>query len=105
MKDVIKTTPAIERLERDAHVANLIENIRVRAVKINEFRSKLSEIKILEQYVKVNDKFVLLLSVEGCKDAAVYIEKEDLDSGALTLKDGYLTLARIVDAKVEMDKK
>lgn len=105
MNDVIKTTPAIEQLERDTYVANLIKSIRERAVKIKKLRAKLSEITILEQYARVNDRFVLLLSVDGCKDAAVYIEKNDLDSGALTLKDGYLALAKIVDDMAEKDEK
>ena len=88
----------LQQLEKDVHVQQLIQRIKENTARINAFESKLEEIEIVEEHVEADGKEYVLLSVYGVKGIeGVALDKEDLDSGAITLKQGYETLALNVE--------
>ncbi len=88
-------------LDAMSRVAEIHSNVKKRGAKIEGLKilmeSRLKEIEIIEQLVEVDGVQCVLFLAEGMTEG-VLIDKEDIDSGALSLQDGYQAVAEMYSA-------
>jgi len=77
---------------RDCRIVEIQRNIRDRAAKLAELQAKLPqqrEVKITEEHVVLIDGTTGVFLIAEGQPEGIFIDQSDLDSGAITLNDGY----------------
>jgi len=93
---IIPTKQDLEQLERDAHVAKLIDSIASKKEKIHAIQDNLESLNIIEEHVEVKGEPMILFSVDG-KENGVAVAVADIESGKMSRNDAYLALADMVE--------
>lgn len=100
-KLVVNHEKGCQDLAKMSRVAEIHSNIKKRTAKVEGLRilmeSRLQEIEIIEQLVEVDGTQCVLFLAEGMTEG-VFIDKADIDSGALSLQDGYNAVVEMFSA-------
>lgn len=94
----VKTTrynqAGINSLVSDIRVAEIINNIRDRNVKIADLKAGVTEIEIIEtEAILVTGEEVVLFHVKDNESDTIVVSKKDINSGAVTREMAYQDLA------------
>ena len=85
-------------------IAEIHRNIKNRAEKLEELQAKITrEIQINVSDTIIEGKLVHLLSVDGVSEG-VSIYDEDIQSGRVTMEQGYQQLAEIVERSPQLGR-
>ena len=97
-KPVSIQNQGLVELQKEIHINKVLDSIKRGEAMIKAIDNRLTTIEITETEAMVGDEKVVILQTAEL-DEGLVLSQEDLDSGALTLKQGYEAIAEMVDAK------